>query len=105
MHWFFCYIYQKQQIEVKYLFDRRIYSANQAIIIQRNLENFCLESANILNLLISVGILGDMVLRAVLAFSKIQIIRTSVAQKVGLYDACSTSHSFIALQHNYDTNY
>ncbi len=57
MHWLFCYIYLKQQIEVKYLLDRRIYSANQAIIIRRNLENFCLEFANIVNLLISVGIL------------------------------------------------
>ena len=39
------------------MLDNRIYSANQAIMMQRNRENFCLELANIINLLISVGIL------------------------------------------------
>jgi hypothetical protein len=53
----FCYIYLKQQIEVKYLLDNRIYTSNQAILMHRNRENFCLEVANILNLLISVGLL------------------------------------------------
>jgi hypothetical protein len=33
LHWLFCYIYLKQQIEVKYLLDNRIYAANQEIIM------------------------------------------------------------------------
>jgi hypothetical protein len=28
VHWMFCYIYLKLQIEVKYLLDSRIYAAN-----------------------------------------------------------------------------
>ena len=60
VHWMFCYIYLKLQIEVKYLLDSRIYTTNQDIILKRNRENFCLEVVNILNALISVGILaGD----------------------------------------------
>ena len=57
MHWIFCYIYLKLQIEVKYLLDSRIYTTNQDIILKRNRENLCLEVANILNALISLGIL------------------------------------------------
>ena len=50
VHWMFCYIYLKQQIEVKYLLDSRLYTGNQKILMKRNRENFCLEIANILNL-------------------------------------------------------
>ena len=57
VHWMFCYIYLKLQIEVKYLLDNRIYTANQEIIMQRNRQNFCLEIANILNIMISIGLL------------------------------------------------
>ncbi len=57
VHWMFCYIYLKQQIEVKYLLDKRIYAANQAILMQRNRENFCLEVTNIFNILVSIGLI------------------------------------------------
>ena len=57
VHWMFCYIYLKLQIEVKYLLDSRIYMGNQEIILKCNRENFCLEVANILNALISLGFL------------------------------------------------
>ena len=53
----FCYIYLKHKIEVKYLLDSRIYTTNQDIIMQRNRENLCLEVANLLNFLLSVGLL------------------------------------------------
>ena len=39
------------------MLDSRIYAGNQDIIMQRNRENFCLEVVNILNILISIGIL------------------------------------------------
>jgi hypothetical protein len=57
VHWMFCYIYLKLQIEVKYLLDSRIYTGNQEIILKRNRENFCLEVFNLLNALFSLGLL------------------------------------------------
>jgi hypothetical protein len=47
-----CYIYLKLQIEVKFLLDNRIYTGNQIIILKRNRENFYLEVAKILNVMI-----------------------------------------------------
>ena len=53
----FCYIYLKIQIEVKYLLDSHIYTGNQDIILKFNRENFFLEFANILNTIVSLGLL------------------------------------------------
>jgi hypothetical protein len=57
VHWMFCYIYLKLQIEAKYLLDSRIYTGNQDIILKRNRENFWLEVTNIINAFISLGLL------------------------------------------------
>ena len=103
VHWLFCYVYLKQQIEIKYLLDSRIYVANQEIIMQRNRENSCLEVANILNLLISVGLLiWQMWMTDLNSISLINMIST-VVQWFYLvtwsYALCSLFARFKASEH------
>ena len=42
IHWMFCYMYLKLSIEVKYMFDRRIYFDTGEIMIEINREKLCL---------------------------------------------------------------
>ena len=42
IHWVFCYMYLKLSIEVKYMFDRRIYFDTGEIMLEINREKLCL---------------------------------------------------------------
>ena len=42
IHWMFCYMYLKLSIEVKYMFDRRIYFDTGEIMLAINREKLCL---------------------------------------------------------------
>ena len=42
IHWMFCYMYLKLSIEVKYMFDRRIYFDTGEIMLEINREKLCL---------------------------------------------------------------
>ena len=50
------------------------------------------------------GVLGDMVLRIVLVVCQVQGIRTSAAQKAGLYHPCNASYGFLSLQDHYHSD-
>ena len=57
VHWMFCYTYLKLSIEVKFMFDRRIYTNDPEVIQEINRYNFCLNIAHVINIAICVGLL------------------------------------------------
>jgi hypothetical protein len=57
IHWMFCNTYLKLYIEVKYLFDQRIYTNDQSVILEINRHSFCLKIAHVINIAICLGIL------------------------------------------------
>ena len=57
VHWMFCYTYLKLTIEVKYMFDRRIFTNDHEIIEEINRYNFYLNFAHTINIAICVVLL------------------------------------------------
>ena len=58
VHWMFCYTYLKLHIEVKHIFDRKIYSNNSETLKEINRDNCRLKIANAINITICAGLLA-----------------------------------------------
>ena len=58
VHWMFCYTYIKLSIEVRFMFDRRIYMSDPMAMQEINRYNCFLNIANAINVAICGGMLA-----------------------------------------------
>ena len=57
VHWMFCYTYLTLSIEVKYMFDRRIFTDDPVVMQEISMFNCCLNIAHAISIVICVGML------------------------------------------------